>query len=210
MGSRNLLLNNTIDLVTQDLSDLGFKKRQREILTCDLNEESIGWIGLNHGIGEGIVSINPVIGIRHQPLEKLVAEISGDKFHPYLPPTISTPLGSFLPKNQYPLWEFAEGCDNYKTEKDMIRKIKKCAIPFMRSHATFETMVPLLIEDRLAPSELQVMKRIPAAYYLAGQKKMANKVLKSELKEFAGENHPAAQEYRQYVKAFLKLLKRTA
>ncbi len=215
MSRRSVLHTEVSNLASQELLNLGFKKRAGLTFTLDLNAETIGSIGLPTATyregREIVVVINPAIGVRHQPLEKLVAEIKGEKFHSYYPDTIATPIGYLLPKPPYRTWwNFAEGCNNAKTVKDMISKIKKYAIPFMESHSTFETMVPLLIEERMHPSDLHIMERIPAAYYLAGRKKMAEKIIKEELEEFKGENYPAAQDFRRYAKAFLKYLKRNS
>jgi hypothetical protein len=100
MGSRNLLLNNVVNFIAQDLYELGFEKRKWGTFTYALNQESIGWIGLNHAIYQGIVSINPVIGIGHQPLERLVAEISSVCKSFSQTPTISSEeyaISIFLP-----------------------------------------------------------------------------------------------------------------
>jgi hypothetical protein len=210
MASRSRTLAEITNLSTQELLDLGFKKRQGLTFTRVLNEESVGRIGLARAYRDRVYAINPVIGVIHLPLEKLVAEIREKKFHLHCLSTISTPIGYLLPKPTYTTWKFAEGCDNAKTVKDMARKIKKYAIPFMESHSTFETMAPLLIEERMHPLDLHIMERIPAAYYLAGRRKMAEKIIKDELEEFEGENYPAAQDFRRYAKAFLKLLKRNS
>lgn len=78
------------------LAELGFKKRAGDVFTVDLDEDVLGWLGLNRATEHrpaGEVEINPVVGVRHQVVERIVAECRGEKFHAYQPPTVSTPLG---------------------------------------------------------------------------------------------------------------------
>ena len=49
----------------------------------------------------GSVEVNPVIGIRHQAVERLVAELRHEKFHSYLPPTVSSPIGYVMPDEYF-------------------------------------------------------------------------------------------------------------
>ncbi len=51
----------------------------------------LGWLGLNrastHDAGTA-VELFPVVGVRHQGVERVVAELRGEKFHQYIPATV--------------------------------------------------------------------------------------------------------------------------
>ena len=79
------------------LFSVGFKKRSGgEIFTTEVAAGILGWLGLNRGLvgsNDAVIEINPVVGIRHQEIERIVAELKGVKFHGYAPPTVSVHLG---------------------------------------------------------------------------------------------------------------------
>jgi hypothetical protein len=91
------------------LLGLGFKKRAGEIFTMGLSHDVIGWLGLNRATRHrqrGEVEIYPIVGVRHQEVERLVSELRGDRFHSYVPCTLSTPVGYLLPQQAYAAWVF--------------------------------------------------------------------------------------------------------
>src|SRR5690242_10447195 len=91
------------------LGAYGFRKRAGQVLTAELAPDVLGWIGLNRATkhrAPGEVEINPVVGVRHQAVERLVAELLGIKFHAYVPPTVCTPLGYLLPEARFRSWLF--------------------------------------------------------------------------------------------------------
>jgi hypothetical protein len=83
------------------LKQAGWRKRAGWIFTRELDEEFLLWLGLNRATKYHPLGINPVVGIRYQPLERLLAELRGAKPHTYIPPTISTPLGYLTDENRY-------------------------------------------------------------------------------------------------------------
>src|SRR5690606_27740771 len=87
-----------LELVRAELAGLAFEKRAGDIFTRDLTSEVLGWIGLNRATRgrPGVLEINPVVGVRHQPIERLLAELRGEKAHPYVPPTLSVHLGYLM------------------------------------------------------------------------------------------------------------------
>lgn len=71
------------------LANIGFRKLAGDVFTLALTPDVIGWLGLNRATqhrGLGEVEINPVVGVRFQEVERLVAECRGEKV-PCLPAT---------------------------------------------------------------------------------------------------------------------------
>lgn len=86
--------------LAQRIVEAGFKKRAGFIFTRDLGDDVIGWVGLNtasHKRPVDEVLVNPVVGVRHQRVERVVADGQGERFHPYVPPTWSCPVASLIP-----------------------------------------------------------------------------------------------------------------
>lgn len=73
------------------LAQLGFDKRKPGIMTIKKSNDVYGWIGLNTATRgkKGYFEINPVVGIRNQKIEKLVADLLGERFNEVVPPTLA-------------------------------------------------------------------------------------------------------------------------
>ena len=87
-----LAIGDVVKLVTPLLAELNFRKRAGQIFTAEITDDVLGWLGLNRATRHcpaGEVEINPVVGVRHQGVERIVAECRGEKFHAYQPPTRS-------------------------------------------------------------------------------------------------------------------------
>jgi hypothetical protein len=93
----------------EPLEQAGFRKRPGGIFTVVLADGVLGWLGLNHASRyrePGQVAIGPVIGVRHQAVERLVAVLRRERFHEYQPPTVSTRIGYIMPAHSDITWEF--------------------------------------------------------------------------------------------------------
>lgn len=120
-----------LDAALALLAKMGFKNRAGDVFTLDLAPGVLGWLGLNRGTqhhGPGEVEINPVLGVRFQEVERLVAQCRGEKFHAYLPSTISSPLGYLMPEKKYMAWLFTPGrCEEVAI--DMANAIANHGVP---------------------------------------------------------------------------------
>jgi len=106
------------------------------VFTIDLAPHVLGWLGLNRATrhrAPGEIEINPVIGVRFQEVERLVAELRGEKFHAYAPPTVSTPIGYVMPEPRYTMWLFSRERVDEDVANDMTNAIATHGIAFMCS-----------------------------------------------------------------------------
>src|SRR5262249_52463542 len=129
-----------------NLVDAGFRKRTGDIFTRDLGDHALGWVGLNRATynNRGPLDVNPVIGVRDQEVERLLAELLGERFHPYLPPTVSTPLGYLMPIQWIVTWTF-ETLDSVPSQaKDMTEAILTYGLPFMRDTSSRDTLIAMM------------------------------------------------------------------
>lgn len=81
--------------------------------------------------------MNPVIGVLQQAVERLISELRGEKYHEYLPPTVSTPLGYVMPERRYITWEFG-GQHGMTAEPGLVAALMDYGMPFMRSLISLE------------------------------------------------------------------------
>jgi|SRR5690349_15198614 hypothetical protein len=192
--------------IAEQLRALGFRKRAGEVYTTELGEDLLGWIGLNRATkytGVGEYEVNPVIGIRHQRVEKMVADLRGDKFHAYLPPTISSPLGYLMPEARYRQWLVTSSV-RPAGAGELIADIEHYAPPFLNSAPTLTDLCELM--DQRIGIEDQLVYRRPVAWMLAGRPRHAASLLDRTETDLGSRDDPAALQLRNFISAFRQRL----
>jgi hypothetical protein len=180
------------------LKDLGFVKRAGGIFTSELAPGVLGWLGLNRATKHrppGEVEINPVIGVLHQQVERVVAETLGEKVHPYQPPTVSSPLGYLTPEARYRAWIFTPASAEGVAE-DLAQTVRAHALPFMQSTVALPDLCRRL--DEGLGFHHQIAYRRPVAWLLAGQPAHAAELLGELVARLGDRSDPAAVEFRRF------------
>jgi len=180
------------------LTKLGFRKRAGEVFTLELRPGVLGWLGLNRATqhrAPGEVEINPVVGVRFQDVERLVAECRGEKFHAYQPPTISSPLGYLMSEKKYMAWVFTPG-DSEEVATGMANAIATYGVPFMRSVVDLVELRRRL-QDRTG-FEHQLAYRRPVAALVAGDAEQARAFLDETLAAIGARTDLAAADFRRF------------
>ncbi len=184
------------------LAEIGFRKRAGGIFTKEFSPGILGWLGLNRATkhrARGEVEVNPVVGVRFQEVERLVAELCGIKFHEYVPPTVATPLGYVLPNARYTAWLFEPGTAE-QTASDMVKSISVHGVPFMQKLTSLDGLCAAL--DARTGVREQIAYRRPVAAFLAGDANKARELLDAFLAENDARTDPAATSFRRFARAF--------
>lgn len=195
-----------LDPVVSALSKLGFKKRAGEIFTIEATEDVIGSVWLNKATqhhAPGVVEVNPVVGVRHQEVERMVAELRGEKFHSYLPTTISSPIGYLMPEGRYRAWMFGPGQPAGAAD-DLASAVAAHGVPFIRRMTALAALCEAI--DNELGIEDQLMYRRPVAWRIAGDTDRARRTLEHTLATVGDRSDPAAMEYRRFAAALRPLL----
>ncbi|MDR1450598.1 MAG: hypothetical protein LBI84_10470 [Propionibacteriaceae bacterium] len=188
--------------VSQRLQTVGFKKRAGLLFTRDIADDVLGWLGLNRASRHtpaGCYEINPVVGIRHQGVERIIAELRKEKFHPYMPPTVSRPLGYLMPDPRYRSWTVSE-TNSGQSINSLIEAIEDHAAPFIESHATLAGVCELL-DDKMG-FDHQLVYRRPVAWLLAGDIPRALRLVATAEEALGGRSDAAALEFRSFAAEF--------
>ena len=195
-------------LAKDRLADLGFKKRAGAIFTKDLDTDVLGWLGFNAAtehLPKGVVEINPVVGVRFQQVERVVADLEGIDFHPYLPATISSPIGYLMPERKYKGWIVdTNAAGALEAVTDLVTTIETAALPFMDSARNLE-MLPKFV-DEVGGFEHQLRYRRPVALMLAGDPARALKDLDGSVERLGARNDPAATRFRRFAERLRRRL----
>jgi hypothetical protein len=184
----------------EPLEHLGFRKRAGEVFTVDLADQVLGWLGLNHAsrhMRPGEAEVNPVIGVRHQAVERLVAELRGQKFHEYRPPTVSTPIGYVMPERRYAAWVF--GPDRGAVSAaELMAAVTDYGLPFMRSLVG----LPALRESIEQGLSHYGDYRLPVVLAMMGHLGDATAAMARAVDQLGDRRDPAAQQLRHFAEQF--------
>jgi hypothetical protein len=195
-----------IELLREPLTRLGFRKRAGAIFTIELDDPVIGWLGLNAATehqSAGQASVNPIVGVRHQTVERIVASLLGERFHPYVGPTVSTPLGYVMPEQRFATWQF--GADDSRSEADrLVTALEEHGLPFMRDHTGLDSIRDAIEQGNAESPEY----RLPVVLSLLGRDDEAVAIVDARLEELSDADNPFAQEFRAYAERFKEHLAR--
>lgn len=187
----------SLEAVVPLLVSSGFRKRAGALFTLDLVPGVLGWLGLNRATehyAAGEMEFHPVVGVRFQEVERLVAECRGEKFHSYVPPTISRPVRYLVPENRRRRWVFSPG-HSEEVASDMTDAIVTYGIEFMRSVIDLADL-RLQLED--ADHEHQRVYRRPAAALVAGDVEGARALLDEGVAALGTRMDRAAVDFRKF------------
>lgn len=188
------------------LSPMGFKKRAGEIFTVEPVAGFLGWIGLNRAMRESnVVEINPVIGVRCERIEMLVAELEGEKPHPYNPPTVSVSLGYLMPDSCYRPWLFEDLPKVSDGVAGMIGAVAEYGLPFINSALSVDAIANLLLSGKYGIPH-QNAYRLPVAFHLSGKNHEADERSTTYLRSLDRRTDLAAERYKKFHRNLKRLL----
>lgn len=150
------------------LQSLGFSRPRRGTIYLDINEEFLGWVGLNVGNHGDLVRINPNIGIHCRPVEELRKSLVANEKQRYRKGDVSTygvPLGTQTPEDTDAI-QFAVGHPLNREARRLSMLIGEYGVPWMLRHASYDALVPLL-EQRFAYLP-NYPDKLVAMYYFSG------------------------------------------
>lgn len=189
------------------LVDAGFKRRKAGLLTREFDGSVIGWLGLNTRSTTsslGIVLVNPVVGVRHQALEQLVAEGDGRRYHPYSPPTFSEPLSVISPSVNANSFILHNNDGDDEVVRGLVDAVLGHGLRFMTALTNplklAAVMEPVYLRDQAAGY------RYPPLLWLAGDRRGARRAVKAELRDLAHRTDVAADEQRAFLSWFSQKL----
>jgi hypothetical protein len=183
--------------VAEPLAGLGFKKRTGGIFTKPVDDEFLGWLGLNtateHFAGTA-VRVLPVLGVRHHPTERLIAELSDRQFHAYLPPTISAPLGELRSPRRFETF-VVERANPSESVDGMVAAIAEVGPAFIERNASLPALRARL-DDGLTVDEVPYRRAVTAL--LDGHIDEALDLVDSTIAELGERDDLAAAAFRRF------------
>ena len=93
-------------LLSDKLTEKDYRRAKPGIFIRNDGQKVLSWVGLNQAKRGGFVETNPVVGVRHQAIEALVAELNGEPFDEVVPPTAAMNVGYILASDRYQCFVF--------------------------------------------------------------------------------------------------------
>lgn len=204
MGSSGDVARRAIDACGANLTKIGFKKRAGTVYSYAVTDDVLGFLGLNSAGNRpsGPFEVNPVVGVRHQPLERIVAELSEKKPHGYLPPSISTPLGYLMPEARYQAWMFDDPTSVDSIATSLGAAVVDYGMPYIREHDSLEKIVASLSATKHSAGD-QVAMRLSLGFGLLGDSARARQTIEQDLGDLGDRQDLAAAYYRNFAEALL-------
>lgn len=202
MAARTLI-GRVDEAATEALGALGFRKRTEGLYTTDLGDDVLGVVGLNTATEhqpKGMIEVNPIVGIRHQGIERMVAELRGEPFHPYIPPTVTIALGYLMPERRYAAWTIDTNSGALREHvQPLVEAVAKYGLPFMKQNRDLQSLSRLI--DEGTGYNHQLVYRRPVAYLLAGDERRAREILDASVAKLGARSDPAAEQLRHFAAA---------
>ncbi|MFF4648251.1 hypothetical protein [Streptomyces sp. NPDC001389] len=187
------------------LTGAGWRKSAGDVYFLDLGGGFQAWVGLNKASRHHPLKINPVVGLRYDPLERLVTDLLGQP--PGRAVTIARPVAYLTPGNTFLQLTVAAERDAGPAADELCGLVDAYGLPFARRHADPDALTGALEAGGNVPNPDRVRLLLPAMHVLQGRIEDARASLDLGLAHFqdtiAG---PAAAEFRLFAAALAPLL----
>ncbi len=188
------------EVATVEFCKAGWTKLKSNVFAVDLSPDAYGCVSLNKAIGrgEGILEINPIVGVGNHKVEKLVAELMGLKFQPYATAAIGANVGYLMPEKKYRPWLFRESDDWRPLVAEMAAVVEKFARPYMQQNTELATLYSMLLNSKRGTPPEQGDYRIAVASLLLGKRAEAESFVDAKLREIGNRTDAAAEWFRSF------------
>lgn len=179
----NAAYKRTVLLACYDaLEAVGFTRYRKEAVDWPLGNGFHCWVGLNSGVEQEHVSVNPFVGLHVVPIEKLWASTKIGKYpgkYSRSTATYAVHMGTLTPHE--PVFEFTSQINVEAEAARLAHLYATTGLRYAESIASYEQLLPLL-EERL-PMLGAYPERVASCLYLMGRKDEARVFVEEFLKE---------------------------
>lgn len=171
------------------------------IYTLPLVGDISGWVSLGIQRDGPILSVSPKVGVRHEGVHALVADLTSNPGWRETP-TLSQYLGYLMAEQSANVvWEF--GADDAGWEEQMtnlVEHVERVGRPWMKSFDSLDKILGGLGTYAMPPN-LPLLR--PACLLLLEGADEARSAIAGELEAVSARTDPAAGDYRRFAAALL-------
>jgi hypothetical protein len=183
------------------LKQYGFKARRRGLLLQPGSSKAVtGWLGLNlatWALPAGL-QVNPVVGVRHVPLENALVELAG---WPAPIACVSRPLGYLMPQNTFVQWDFPAGGDLAAIAEDLAKAVATYGQPFIDKWSDWTTFSAEVADAGLL-SDNQRFFVLPLVAAISGDRATADQLVQRERDRVGDGPDVYSRSYRAFADRF--------
>ncbi|MFC1437357.1 hypothetical protein ABUW04_03715 [Streptacidiphilus sp. N1-10] len=177
-----------------------WRKRTGDIYTHDLGDGFHAWVGLNRASKQYPLKINPVVGLRYDPLERLLADITGARSQTAA--TIAQSVGYLTPGNSFLQLQVTEPDDAGQVADELHDLVETYGLPFARQHANTDALLTALRAGGNVPNPDRARLLIPALHFLRGATDETRAGLAQGLAHYGqSTSMPVVAEYHRFANA---------
>ncbi|GAA2900289.1 hypothetical protein Acy02nite_83230 [Actinoplanes cyaneus] len=180
------------DACARALACCGFTRRRHGILL----QPECGWLDLRLTGEDDLVVADPVVGVRHEPVERILLATAGWD-EPLA--CVTLPLGR--------RWEFAAGAEVGPAVQELTEAVVVQGQPFIDRWAHWPALVRRI--ESLAPERTRQFL-VPAVALADGDPVRARAVVRAEVARLAGRQDGYATAYRSFARRLIRLAERGA
>ena len=189
------------DACASALRQYGFVAKRRGLLLQPRSNNAVtGWLGLNLATWAlpANLQINPVVGVRHVPLEKALIELAG-----WEAPVacVSKPLGYLMPQNTFLQWDFPATGDLTAIAEDLAKAVAEYGRPFIDKWADWKTFSEEISDSGLL-LETQRFLVLPLVAAINGDRQNAELLIRHELDRVGNAPDVYSSSYRTFAQKF--------
>lgn len=178
------------------LEQLGFQKARDGVFLREIAPDVAGWIGIglaSHKRG-GEVDADPMVGVRYEPVERLIPSSESHDA------TVFRPLYELVPGGGYRTWSFDVG-DVEEQADELAEAVEEVGMPFMDSLASRDAIEQALTSWAFADVR---RRRLPAFRLAEGDEVGAREELDRQKAILQEVTDPAMlEEYDRFTRELL-------
>lgn len=189
------------DACASALKQYGYVAKRPGLLLQPRDSKDVtGWLGLNLATWglPAKLQINPVVGIRHVPLEKALVELAGWKAPVAC---VSKPLGYLMPQNTFVQWDFPADGDLAAIAEDLANAVATYGQPFIDKWASWETFSAEVSESGLLLDNQRFFV-LPLVAAINGDRSGAESLIQQELGRVGDAPDVYSKGYREFAEKF--------
>jgi hypothetical protein len=161
-------------------------------------------------LDDGTVEVDPSSGVRHEPLERLLAELTGQKHHGYLPATIGSAIGYITPAKRFLIFTpFTTSGDPAPDVQHIVETITRYGFRWMEENQSLDALLHGMVDFKYIGRD-GARFRVPLIYYLKGEFEATGRSLEEGLAEVGETPGPVSDQFRRFAKALLNRLPASA
>lgn len=139
--------------------------------------------------------MSPSVGVRHEPIERFVAELTAQKT---IGATLASNVGYLTPDHAYLMFTVVEDSNPTARIQELMSIVTEFALPWVNRDEDLDSFIADMAGSYSYMGRDSARLRRPAAYFLKGEFDKVRQLLSDGARGLDGRDGRVAQEYRRF------------